>query len=402
MKLIIKDKLTIIVLLLSIVIFAIVIQSLSASAEELSALPIGVIDNDQSDSSRSLIQGLNQVETLRMVQGNEIWLKKQLLDEMIISYIVINQGYEERIRAGNAKEIITLYYKKDNKAVSILSDIIAGEMIYPISLQKSLAYYERLPHSGNKRSAEQYQSYMDDLLVNSQDIDFAFQINYTNPKQQTSGMKPITNALLYNQFIIGILGMMIAFIAMFLMSQTVREKEMGVEVRLRVTGMNLFVRDVGNQLAIIIVEGFLALLYATQIAIQLNMKDWRMWLSIFILICCNSLALGVLMLFITKVLQRIQYYQILASVLILVSGGLGFYQLISGFYSGNTQNIIKIIPNSWFIQGFTDIILYGNTQGYFNRGHLGLIMISGFLIFLVIGMNILLRLTLKKDNKIGW
>lgn len=369
MKLILKDPITILVLGISAILFAVMVRSLAISAEDLSSLPIGLIDYDNSESSRELISGLKKVETLRLVEGTEKDLHKQLLDEMITSIFVIEKGYEDHLKSGDLKKMISMYYKEDNKSAPILADIVAGEIIYPAGLYKSYRYYDKLTFSGDKLSLEEYSEFMQKYIASTDDFNFAFQMIYENPVKAESPVKPVSNSILYNQFIIGILGIMIAFIAMFILSQTVSERENGVEERLKVTGFHILKKDIGNLLSLLIVETFLSLVFTGLIISQMKLSDPGIGLSVFLLMLLNSVVLSAIMLLLTKLIHRILPYQICGSAFILLSGGLGFYNLLSGFYKGFIHDLVKIIPNSWFIKGFTDIIVYGSGGGYLKDGH---------------------------------
>jgi ABC-2 type transport system permease protein len=389
MKLILKDVITVAVLFVSVVIFALIVRSMTVSAEDLSSLPIGVVDLDHTKSSGDLVSGLKKVETLRIMEGSKEKLQKLLMDEMIQSLFIIEQGYEEKLKSGELDEIITMLYKKDNKSASILSDIVAGEIVYPASQYTGYRYYETIAYEGKKLSEAQYLNYINELVKDSGDFNFAFQLNYKNPGEQASSENSISNSVLYNQFIFGILGILIAFIAMFILSQTVREKEMGVEVRLKVSRFGILKRDFGNLSALLIWEGALSLLFTVLIFGQLHSKDLGLWMSAYLLLMLNALVLGLVMLLLTKVIRKMLVYQIFGSVVILLTGGVGFYYLLTGFYQGIMENSIKIIPNSWFIMGFTDIIVNGRKGGYLKEGHEVLLIMAVVLILLVIGIDLI-------------
>jgi ABC-2 type transport system permease protein len=232
MKLIGKDKATRIILLASVLLFAWMVFSLSVSAGDQSSLPVGIVDNDVSQSSMDLITRLENSASLKVIIGSEKVLNKKLLDEMIISYFVIDNGYEKKIKAGDLDGIITAYFKSDNKAASIISDIVAGEMMYPVCYYKALNLYKQIDFEGVKHTDARYSDYISSLLRNSKDFDFAFHMNYINPgKSEVSG-EALDNSVLYQQLVFGILGILNAFISMFVLSQTVTEKENGVEIRL--------------------------------------------------------------------------------------------------------------------------------------------------------------------------
>jgi len=399
-KLIRKDIIMMGLLLLSIALFAFMLRSLTVSSEELSSLPIGIVDKDHSNSSKELILGLQKVETLRIIEADEKELNKQLLDEMITSYFIIEKGYEDNLKAGNLKDILTMNYKEDNKSVSIISDIVAGEMIYPISLFKSFHYYEKLVPEEQRLSLEQYQAYMQELVETSTDFDFGFQINYNNPLKDIKESETITNGVIYRQFIFGILGLIMAFLAMFILSQTIKEKENGLETRLNISRMNVLIRDTGNLCALLICEGGLSLVFTVLIGIHLKIKDPGLWLSAYTLLLLNAIISGTVMLLISKLIRRMVTYQIVCTLLIIVTGGLGFYQLLTGFYQGFVDKLVNFIPNSWFIKGFTDIIIYGNHQGYWKEGHKVLLWIVVILLCLIIAIDLVQgRAFMKKWNK---
>jgi ABC-2 type transport system permease protein len=362
----------------------------------MSSLPVGVVDYDNSNSSKQLVFGLQKVETLRIIEADEVKLQKLLLDEMITSIFVIEEGYEKKIKSGNLMEIITMYYKKDNKSASILSDIIAGEMIYPVCYYKALRYYEQIPFGENKLTVAAYESYMDKLVGSSKDFDFAFRLVYEIPGGKAESGQKLSNSVLYNQFIFGILGILIAFIAMFLLSGIVRDKENGVEIRLRISRFQLLKRDLGDMLALFVAEGCVAVLFAGIVCYQLQAKDGLLWISIYLLLILNAFVIGTVLLLIEKIIKRIHIYQVVSSLLILLSGGLGFYRLLTGFYQSYADNMIKIIPNSWFIQGFTDIIVDSSKGGYFKLGHKVLFVMTILLILLVVIIDVIQELNINK------
>ncbi|MDD3173627.1 MAG: ABC transporter permease [Herbinix sp.] len=388
-KLIMKDITTVVVLCGSILLFALMLQSMSSSAESLSSLPVGIVDYDKSSSSKELIHNLKNIEALRIVEINEEELNKLLMDEMIYSIFVIEKGYEESLLSGNLKDIITMHYNKDNKSASILSDIVAGEIIYPASLYKGYHYYKQVPFTGQKLSLMQYKDYMDNIVGVSNDFNFAFQMNYANLDKTMVKEEQLSNSVVYDQLIFGILGILIAFVAMFVLSQTVKEKEMGVEIRLKISRFHILKRDIANLCALLSFEGVIAFLFSILIFRQLSSKNLDLWFSAYLLLILNALVMGGIMQLIAKVVKRMLLYQVFCSITILMTGGLGFYYLLNGFYQGIADNMVKIIPNSWFIMGFTDIIVYSSEGGYLKEGHKILLLMAAVIIILVIGIDLI-------------
>lgn len=399
MLLIMKDPVTVLVLCISSILFAFMAGSLSVSSESLSALPIGVIDYDNSPSSGQLISGLQKSATLRVVQGTEEELHKQLMDEMITSYFVIEEGYGENLKKSNMQKLVGMYYKEDNKAATIIADIVAGEIVYPASLYKAFRYYDRLPYTGEKLSMAEYEEYMNRFVESSEIFDFAFQLRYQNPVSSQQPDNSLSNSVLYDQLIIGILGMMIAFIAMFLNSHTVTEKENGVDLRLKITGLHSLKKDIGNLCALLLWEGMLSLVFSGVIIRHVAVADGKLWLGIWLLMLLNSIVLTVVMLLMTKLIHRMLPYQLVCSGFILLTGGLGFYQLLTGLYRSLIGDLVKIIPNSWFIKGFTDIIVYGGKDGYLKEGHRILLIMAIVAVLLMVVVDMYQELLLRRTRR---
>lgn len=398
-KLMIKDITTITALISSILIFSVVIHALSASAEERSSLPVGFVDYDDSSESQALIDRLAKVPTLRIIEDSEEELHKLLLDEMVNAVFVIEKGYEKKLKKGNPEEVISVYYVDNNKSASIISDIVAGEMIYPISLYKSIRLYEGLDFEGEKLTAGEYSDYVDRLLAGSTDFDFAFRMIYENPDKSVAEETPLSNSILYNQVIFGILGILVSFIAMFLLSGVVRDKEMGVEERLRISKFHSLKLDMGSFCFVLFLEGIIALIFSALIYRQLCVSDMHLYISSCLLILIYALMLGGLFLLIAKAVRSIIVYQMFCTLLILVTGGLGFYRLLTGLSGAVSLNFLKIIPNSWFIQGFTDIIVYGNREGILTQGHRMLLLLMTAVVLLVLAADLLSAKTGILSNK---
>ena len=400
LKLITKDTITIATLISSILIFSIIISGLSSSAEEQSALPIGIVDYDNSSESKALLTSLHRVPAIRLVDGDESKLQKLLLDEMVNAVFIIEEGYEKKLRMGRPQEVITVYYVDSDRASSIISDIVAGEMLYPISLYKSIRMYEGLDYDREKLSADEYEDYISNLLENSTDFDFAFRMIYANPDRSVTEEEPLSNSLIFNQIIFGILSILVSFIAMFLISGVVRDREMGVAERLKISKYHSLKLDTGNYCSVILVESGIAILFSGLIYRQLGIEDYRLYLSACLLILLYAMLLGGIFLLIAKVVKSIIAYQMLCTILILLMGGLGFYRLLSGLSEVLSEGLLKIIPNNWFIQGFTDIIVYGNKEGILTQGHWMLILLTGIILFLLFATDLILGKTgigLKKE-----
>jgi ABC-2 type transport system permease protein len=367
-KLFARDRVILAVIGISIAASVWLILSLSVASREQSALPIGVVDDGQSNASRQLVKNLKKVNTLNIIEEKEEKLKKLLLDQRIIALFVIKEGYEDKLIRGDASDSIAMYYAKDNKSASVISDIVAGEMMYSVCYDKGLCLYHQVLFHGQKHSQSQYKEHMEKLLK-SKDFDFAFRIRLDNGGRSFPKQKTISNAILYNQLMIGILGIFLAYIAMFLMSGAVYDKETGVAERLKVVGVTGRTLDMANFMVLALIGGIIALLFTGLMMTHLHLKALGLWKSVYLLFLLYILVQGGIFLLLSKWMKTMMAYQLAGSICILVTGGLGFFALLSGLVAAPLQYFEKIIPNSWLIAGFTDIMVYGSKDGYSKVEH---------------------------------
>jgi ABC-2 type transport system permease protein len=394
-KLIIKDKTIIVILGISVLASVLLIHMLIAAGTKQSALSIGIVDYDRSRGSKQLMEGIKKVNMLNVVEKNEEELKKLLLDEIIMAYFVIKDDYYDKLLMGNVKESITMYYVQDNKAASVISDIVAGEMMYSVCYYKAFCLYEQIAYHGNKHTDVQYKDYMEKLFDKSEDFDFAFQINYVNSKGALAKKDTLNNSVIYNQLIFGILGIFIALTAMFFMAQAVIDKETGVEDRLIIMSISNEKQALGNYMAFLFAEGIIISLFTVLIMLHLHIEDLKLWGSTYLLFFLYAMVNGSIFLLLSKWIKNMMVYQLTVSISILFTGGLGFFALLSGIQTGYFQYLIKIIPNNWFILGFTDIIIYGSEGGYIKQGHC-ILLIMVFVLSIINTWFLLYRFVMSK------
>ena len=399
MKLIFQDKMTCIVMLVTLLLFLFIMNSLSLGAQEKSSIPIGLINLDHTESAEQLAENVRQVPALFVYEGDKTSLMKLLYEEQINSIFVINEGYEESIQRGKSNKLITMYYLEDNKTAKIISDIIAGEMLFKISLYKGFNLYKSLPVNKNKNdnsdseigeldskryTEDEYLNYAQKLLESS-DYNFSFDITLVNVEKNEEVGKKIDNSMLYQQIIWAILGMLLSFVAMFMVTGIVLDKEMGLDKRIRISSLRIRTVDYSHLFAILTVLSIYSLLLC--ILVGSKLKEFTLWQggSLYLLLLLFSLCLALWFILLGKVIRQVGRYQYIGSFSILLFGFIGFFYLVKSFVNSELLNISYFIPNSWFIQGFTDIILNTSLQDIPYTAHKNLAII-GLCLFILNGL----------------
>ncbi len=371
LKAILNDKLTCGILIISLFLFLFIINNFSIHAEERSSIPIGILNLDQSESSKELIKNLKKVPSFYVYEGSAEYLKELLLKEQIRAYLIIHKEYENSIQMGKTDELVTMNYLDGDESAKILSDIIAGEMLYKICLYKGYNEYQFLPWKdnsfrldsdpGKKLSRNEYMDYVNSLMV-SPDFDFAFDISMVNTDNRNTGNK-IENTILYLQVIWGIIAMLLGFTAMLMSVGAVLEIETGIRKKTGITLFGPFSLDLSHFTAVLTLQSTFSIVLLASLAGKFTNLSVRQILLLFLLLELFSGVMILWFLIIGKLAGKAGRYQFIGIICILSFGFFGFLTITAGFLSNELLKISKIIPNSWFIDEFTAIILNKNLQG---------------------------------------
>jgi ABC-2 type transport system permease protein len=363
-----SDKVTALIFFITVIFLMLIINNLTFHAEDRSSIPVGILDLDQSGSSKQLIEDLKKVPSLYVYQGREKDLREKMLKNEIKAYFILNPGYEKMIQAGKTHKLIVMKYLRGDQSAKILSDIVAGEMMYKICQYKSFNKYSSLGQkAGNgdenrfvKLTDKDYLDYTDAYLT-SPDFDFAFDIKMVqvaNPDTDNH----IPNSVLYLKAVWGITAILLSFLVMVMLSGLVSENESGIRRRVKVAQIKPYMLDLsyfGVAFTVIaLVGGALCFSLLKQIPDFSLMQDIRAFLLTLLFGTVMILWFG----FLGKMAGTTGKYQIIGTGCVLIFGLFGFLPMILGLLKAGNLIIAKFTPNSWFIDEFTDIILNTNLE----------------------------------------
>lgn len=365
LKLIIQDKQNCVILIFTFLIFLLVMNSLSFGAANRSSIPVGILNLDDSISANQLVEDLKEVPSLYIYEEERQKLDNLLYEEQISTIFVIEAGYEKSLQSGITKNLIMMYYLKDNENVKIISDIFAGEMLYNICLNKGYRLYNKLPMEGIDRSEilskQEYFEYAQGLM-DSADFDFTFDIAMVNQEGKKTENQLLSNSVIYQQIIWGILGMLLSFLSMILATSIVLEYESGLNKRIGISLLKSAMIDRSHLTVMLTISSIISLPLCVIIGNKVSTFTVRQGIGLCLLITLYSTVVGLWFILLAKIIRKVVKYQYIGVLSIAIFGILGFVNLIAGFLNSNLLNISKIVPNSWFIQGFTDIILNDTLQ----------------------------------------
>lgn len=370
LKLVLSNKLNIFVMLLSFALLLLLINSLSFGAKERSNIPIGILDLDQSVTSKDLVQQVKKVPAFYVYEETEKVLNQLLLNEEVSGIFIIKSGFEDSIKSGITTEVVVMKYLEGNPSAKVLSDIFAGQMLYPISLAKGLKEYEALKKQSMRNDSKknvnndtQYnwltgQEYVDCIneLSKASDFDFAFDINMVNVMSKNSSISQLDNSVIYYQVIVGILGMIISFVAMFISAGVVEEKEQGLDKKVKITLIKPIYLELSYILALVTILCVFSFGITFILGNFIANFSLQKRIVMFIFLFLYSIVMGMWFIILGKISKRVSSYQLLGTLSILFFGFLSFLSMLEGLLHSRILSITKIIPNRWLMVGVTDMV----------------------------------------------
>lgn len=371
LKRILQNKITTIILACILAICMYLTFAVMDNAQSKSSVPIGIVNLDDTNDAKELVEKMKNLEAFYVYEGEYDKVIHLLEQDRIQAVFLIKSGYESSIKAGKIKDLITLFYKENNKTVKVLSDIFASEMLQKICLYKGYLVYEEAFHSNadwsNKKSLkitlEEYEKYADKLMT---------QESYTNVLDikivditSKTDIKRLDNSILYLQILAGIMAMFISFFAFYTNLPSVVDIEEGIRKRVKIVGRGargLLSYDISFILAgmtlLSVFHLFVTLCFLDKIEGVRTSHGFILFLLLSLYGLVNVTGFTIIGLALKKV-SKYQKYGIILGVCL---GIIGLVSTFSGLINYNLLNLSKLTPNSWFISGFIDIILNTGLQ----------------------------------------
>ena len=141
LKLGFSDKAYLIVMLLCVAVFGVIVHYINSRSAESSRFPIGIVNEDKSETSNKLVLALKKNASLSVYEEDFNELKERMENGVLECIFVIDKGYEEKLASLKTRNLITLYKSPGDKISGVISDIVAGEMMLDIMSEMSYNDY---------------------------------------------------------------------------------------------------------------------------------------------------------------------------------------------------------------------------------------------------------------------
>lgn len=355
LKIILRSKITMLVLFLSTISMVLILYLLNLGAQQRSNFPIGIVNLDTTKSlSGEFVEELKKEEALYVYEGDFEQLYQELLEGRIFSLYVIPEGFEHKIRTGKFKNLVTVYYGSESKTAALIKDIVAGDMMYSICLSRGARMYQGLfQGEASAGSREEYENYAS-LLRNSDQFDFSFDVEVLSKKEGNIEPGSLSNRILYHQMNAALFATLLSFVVLFAAAYLPVEKGSSTGKRLKLTLMNPVASYLGNLLAICIITSILCIFFVLLLCYYES--NFTLFLPVMRLILVYLLIMGSGFLLLGSLTKNIFVYQLLGAFLTIGFGGVGMISVL-GEVAAGIQTATFYVPNGWFVQKLAEIMV---------------------------------------------
>ena len=353
LRIVCRDRITVAVFVISAICFLFCMSDMNRAAEELANIPIGVVNLSDEKQAQALVERLDSLSSLHVERGTFDELVKRLEDGYLQCIYVIREDYAKCIAQGKTQELLTVYHVAGNNVSYLISDIVAGEMMYDLCLAQGYLQYEKLePGDKPKYTKEEYENYTAGL-IGTADFDFAFRFTFvdTQAKQEVATTE---NAVFYRQGIASAAAMLISVFCMTLMAGVVMEKEQGISRRRGMLAIGRVDETAGNVLAAAVALSVLAMIFSVcscVFADRICNIPEMFGVTLF-----YALVMTALFLVAAKALKRLFAYQMLGGMIVLGFGVCGFLGMVEGILIHGLPEVLCRLPNNLFVEAVTELL----------------------------------------------
>lgn len=353
LRLFLQDRMTLLVLAISVLSFLFCMADLNAGADQLSSIPVGFVDLDGSVKSRELSEKLVLLPSLSVQYGTYEELEELMLSGSIRCILEVKEGYEKKLYAGKSHNLLNVYYEEDDRVATIVTDIVAGEMMYDLCQAQAYLAYEELP-AGEKEKfgREEYEAYAASL-VGGEDFDFAFEFHFLDGGQQErkTGIK---NSLFYRQAVAAVAALLFTLLMLSALSGVCMEKEQKIDKRKRLAGMGKTEEFLGSMLACTFLSMLPAAVFAVCVAASVG--EWKKFFLIFWTSVLFSVMMALVYYILAKKMPDLFAYQVTGTAVLLGFGICSFCFMVDGILFPQFPGWFRLIPNCAYLGRFIEIL----------------------------------------------
>lgn len=352
-----EDRSTIVFYLILPIIFTVIVGSALGGGSGDSRMAVLVVDEDRTAMSAELIGGLEASPVLRVSIESRDEAAQSLDDGKAVALVIIPAAFGDTLAAGKPIDLNLKSNPQDSRSLAVEQEINAVASHTSNAVQAALVSVAERERIKPFADAAEKQRYFDSSLKMARDVlkTPPARIEATQSSAATQEVDSSTQSSA-GQLVTWTMTTLLG-VAGFL----VYERVMGTSRRLAVTptgkatilGGNILGRFALGVVQMIALIGFGALLLKV---------DWgRSPAALAVLIVTFALAataFGVMLATFCKTMSQANGLAIMFSMLFAALGGCWWpLEITPPIY----QTVVKVLPSTWAMQGFTDVIVRGKS-----------------------------------------
>jgi len=357
LKMIFTDKLTLVIMAMSLVLLAIFL----ISANEIVRSDQVVIAIDKDEASMIAQQVMQVLEgesgtTIALID-NTLAIEAIQTGEVDL-YLKFDEDADWMIRQGIHNNLVTLY----SDGVSLYSvfypDLILGAIIKEIQLGVVNEYLEALEDQGSTLALEQSKAMARDVhnrTYENREGSYYIDQQFITSDGSLAQIKEADKGILFMKQILGIMMMLLHLLIMMIMVSMVEEHEYHITTRLAVSPLNKAQLVMGQWLT-----GFLPITFvAIGLSLVIELTGGGGWLNPMILLALVKVIalLVTLMLILTRVIRHTNIYVFISLMFILLSAVFAGVFFDLSVLSGPMLNFVKLSPYSNGVNRIMEVLL---------------------------------------------
>ena len=358
LKLLLTNKKLIILYIFFIVLSASIMLTFSKEAEEKSSIPIGIVDLDNTDISRTIINRLSCDETIRVVKGSRDDLLKKLETGEVYSVFVYEKGFSKKLLELDTSGIINHIYPKDAMFGQIISDIVLSPMLDDVCyLYCRQQYYHNEKRYIKISTKDEYENYFRNLYqTESKKVSFDFKV-ISNQVRNSDKLK---TKLLYFEIIIGISAILIILVSMIIGNIFIDDYIKGVHKRLYISTMKTSSILLGDFLASVVVSAGFGTIVSVILFKELEITKFNQIIKLLLLIWALECTISMLFVLLSRACKDFVAYQLIGSMCVLILGISGAVYILGFLVDKSISNKLVFAPVATLINGYKNIIVGGD------------------------------------------
>lgn len=323
--------------------------------EKLNMIPVAVVDEDQSGYSALLLERISIKEGLAVKPADREEAVRMLEGNNVEQVFIIKEGFEERIKSGDKKELIDVVASPSSYSSEYTSEVIAGEVIRLVTGNLAAGWvadeYGKLGIDADEDLGNEIIAYNDSLWEPEPPMTIVYK------EQRGGGINTVERSSLPAAAATST-GVIVAFIMFYILFSSgwlVEERTNGTVKRLAVGPHALLLSYAGSVFALLVAGMFQIVLFSVIDKILFDVELFPGAYS-YLLFLAYILAVISISLFLSSVLKTQAQLQAGAPVLALITGFAGgcFWNFVE--MPERIRLLSMFTPQGWILAGIKSLL----------------------------------------------